>query len=124
MQIPKWFYIIIAAAAVIFAAGSALRNISTIGADRFSYHPETSSHNAVVFDKRTGTTCEWIASRSQNPSKFACLDYPGRRRDLWQETAVRHFAEEPAAELDTGMKMMDSAALMDSIARADSLRRR
>jgi hypothetical protein len=127
MTVPRWFYIVVAVSAGLFAGASAFRNLLEIGDHRFSYYAATGSHQAIVFDGRTGTGCEWVPSTDRDPSVFLCLDYPSQRIDVWHQKIVRHFAKVPpdpfaGLPMDTGMKMMDSAALMDSIARADSLR--
>lgn len=115
---PTWFYVVIAAAAAIFAGGSALHNISAN--ERYTYHPATESHSAIVFDGRAGTACQWIA-RNPKPNLFVCLDYRRMQTELWHARVVRHFPmEQPdtGIVMDTGMKMMDSTAMMDSLRRA------
>ncbi len=118
MTPPRWFYLIVAVAVAVFAGASALRNLSAVGDSRFSYHPETSSHSAVVFDSRTGESCEWLPSSGK--PVIACYDFRGRRIDLWHGEIDRHFPQEAEPPpMDTGMKMMDSSAIRDSIARGE-----
>jgi hypothetical protein len=112
MPVPRWFYPVLGTSAGLVAIAFVARSISEIGVNRFPYQPKSSSHNAVVFDGRTGIACEWVVDY-RGGTAVACRDFRRRQVDIWREKIVKHFAEEPAAEsspADTGMKMMDSLA--------------
>lgn len=106
MNPPRWFYIIVAGSVALFAVTSGLRNLSAIGDARFSYHPRSAQHEAVVFDARTGMAC--VAGGAYT----LCRDLGAHRQDAYRDSLVEHYPAQPGPEapsaLDTGMQMMDS----------------
>lgn len=106
MTAPRWFYVCLAIAALLFSASAAIRNLSDAG-DRWTLH----NYDGVLhaFNSRSGEVCRLSASRlCYNIVTGAVID---------SRIAARRQVREALPAPDTGMQMMDSATMADTARR-------
>lgn len=103
MNPPRWFYVVVAVAMILISGSIAVRNLRDTW---------TLQRNGDVFNARTGEVCAY------NNGNHLCVNVVNGRRRVFDgkypAEVYDSIRNALAAGADTGMKMMDSTALLDT----------